>query len=294
MRSSLLRAFDALAPHAEVSAPLCMAAAGGRLDLPSDVHTICTLAGLPRARAGDIERTLSIGRQLGLFGQIGPLSWRSCNSTLASQLAPLLEGARLYRTRVHQDTDLVDVVLTKPPAPSQVSRKLESMLSGGWGFRDTKQLLPAIAGGAHRSLIVMTPFFDDVGAEVVLNLFENTAAADRCLILRATKEGLPPEGLEKVDAQLIALGVDVVNFRLDRPGSLGNETFHAKTVLGDDNTAYVGSSNMNRWSFEHSLELGLYVRGRAAFRIAELLRAIRAVSGSMIQEFAPGEQRRPR
>lgn len=176
----------------------------------------------------------------------------------------------------------MDVVLTKPPAPSQVSRKLESMLSGGWGFRDTKQLLPAIAGGAHRSLIVMTPFFDDVGAEVVLNLFENTAATDRCLILRATKEGLPPEGLEKVDAQLIALGVDVVNFRLDRPGSLGNETFHAKTVLGDDDTAYVGSSNMNQWSFEHSLELGLYVRGRAAFRIAELLRAIRAVSGSMI------------
>lgn len=282
MNSRLLHAFDALAPYAEVSAPLCAAAAQGLLDQPSDLHTICTRAGLPRARAGDIERALSVGRQLGLFGQIGPLSWRSCDSALSSKLAPLLEGARLYRTRVHQDTDLVDVVLTKPPAPSQVSRKLESMLSGGWGFRDTKQLLPAIAGGAHRSLIVMTPFFDEVGAEVVLNLFENTAATDRCLILRATKEGLPPEGLEKVGAQLIALGVDVVNFRLDRPGSPGNETFHAKTVLGDEDTAYVGSSNMNQWSFEHSLELGLYVRGRAAFRIAELLRAIRAVSGSMI------------
>lgn len=282
MNSRLLHAFDALVPYAEVSAPLCAAAAQGLLDLPSDLHTICTRAGLPRARAGDIERALSVGQQLGLFGQIGPLSWRSCDSVLPSQLAPLLEGARLYRTRVHRDTDLVDVVLTKPPAPSQVSRKLESMLSGGWGFRDTKELLPAIAGGAQRSLIVMTPFFDEVGAEVVLNLFENTAAADRCLILRATKEGLPPEGLEKVGAQLIALGVDIVNFRLDRPGSRGNETFHAKTVLGDDDTAYVGSSNMNQWSFEHSLELGLYVQGRAAFRIAELLRAIRAVSGSMI------------
>lgn len=281
MSSSLLQAFDALAPHAEVSAALCMAAAQGRLDLPSDVHAICTRAGLPRARAGDIERALAIGLQLGLFGQVGPLSWHSCDNALASQLAPLLEGARLYRTRVHQDTDLVDVVLTKPPAPSQVSRKLESMLSGGWGFRDTKQLLPAIAGGAKRSLIVMTPFFDNVGAEVVLNLFENTAAADKCLILRATKDGLPPEGLDKVNALLASLGVEVVNFRLDRPGSPGNETFHAKTVLGDDDTAYVGSSNMNQWSFEHSLELGLYVRGRAAFRISELLRAVRAVSGPM-------------
>jgi PLD-like domain len=281
MSSSLLHAFDALAPHAEVSAPLCAAVAQGRLDLPSDVHTICTRAGLPRARAGDIERALSIGLQLGLFAQVGPLSWHSCNNLLASQLAPLLEGARLYRTRVHQDSDLVEVVLTRPPAPSQVSRKLESMLSGGWGFRDTKQLLPAIAGGAKRSLIVMSPFFDDVGAEVVLNLFENTMAADKCLILRTTKEGLPPEGLEKVNAPLVNLGVKVVNFRLDRPGSPGNETFHAKTVLGDDDTAYVGSSNMNQWSFEHSLELGLYVRGQAAFRIAELIRAIRAVSGPM-------------
>jgi len=281
MSSSLLLAFDALAPHAEVSAPLCAAAAQGRLDLPSDVHTICTRAGVPRARAGDIERALAVGLQLGLFGQVGPLSWRSCDKALASQLAPLLDGARLYRTRVHQDIDLVEVVLTKPPAPSQVSCKLESMLSGGWGFRDTKQLLPAIAGGAQRSLIVMTPFFDDVGAQVVLNLFENTAASDKCLILRATKEGLPPEGLPKVEALLNTLGVDVINFRLDRPGGSGNETFHAKTVLGDDDTAYVGSSNMNQWSFEHSLELGLYVRGRAAFRIGELLRAIRAVSGPM-------------
>jgi hypothetical protein len=281
MPSDLLKAFDALAPHAEVSAPLCSAAAQSRLDLPLNVHTICTRAGLPRARAADIERTLALGIQFGLFGQVGPLSWRSCNNALAAHLAPLLEGARLYRTRVHQDTDLVEVVLTRPPAPSQVSRKLESMLSGGWGFRDTKQLLPAIAEGARTSLIVVTPFFDEVGAEVVLNLFANTPATDKCLILRATKEGHAPEGLQKVDSQLADLGVQVVNFRLDRPGTSGNETFHAKTVLGDDDTAYVGSSNMNQWSFEHSLELGLYVRGRAAFRIAELLRAIRAVSGPM-------------
>lgn len=281
MSSKLLKAFDALAPHAEVSALLCAAAGQHRLDLPSDVHKICTRVGLPRARAGDIERALMVGLQLGLFGQVGPLSWHSCDNALAAELAPLLEGARLYRTRVHQDTDLVEVVLTKPPAPSQVSRRLESMLSGGWGFRDTKQLLPAIAGAAKASLIVMTPFFDDVGAEVVVNLFENTPAQDKCLILRATKEGVPPEGLQKVKAHLASLCVEVVNFRLDRPGAPGNETFHAKTVLGDDDAAYVGSSNMNQWSFEHSLELGLYVRGRAASRIAELVRAIRAVSGPM-------------
>ncbi len=192
---------------------------------------------------------------------------------LAGQLAPLLEGARLYRTRcIRTPTSWMWCSPSRQPF-SQVSRKLEGMLSGGW--RLSRHQATAASHSRWRLIdrsIVMTPFFDDVGAEVVLNLFENTAAADRCLILRAPKEGLPPEVGEKVDAQLVALGVDVVNFRLDRPGSLGNETFHAKAVLGDDDTAYVGSSNMNQWSFEYSPELGLYVRGRAAFRIAELPR----------------------
>lgn len=281
MNSDLLKAFDALACHAEVSAPLCEAAAGGRLALAADIHTLCTRVGLPRARAGDLERAMFVGLHFGLFEQAGPTSWRSLDNSLAAKLAPLLEGVRLYRGRVHQDADLVEVVLTRPPAPSQVSRQLEGMLSGGWGFRDTKQLLPAIAGAAKASLTVMTPFFDDVGAEVVLNLFENTTAVDKCLILRATKEGLPPEGLQKVRGALATLGVDVINFRLDRPGIAGNETFHAKTVLADEVAAYVGSSNMNQWSFEHSLELGLHVRGKAAARIAELLRAVRAVSVPM-------------
>jgi hypothetical protein len=281
MSSKLLHAFDALALHAEVSAPLCAAAAEGRMDLPSDLHTICTRAGLPRARAGDVERTLSVGLQLDLFGQAGPLSWRSCDNTLAGQLAPLLEGARLYRSRVHQDTDLVEVVLTKPPAPSQFSRQLESMLSGTWGFRDTKQLLSAIASEAKQSLVVMTPFFDEFGAAVVLNLFENTKASDKCLILRSTKEGLPPQGLGSADAKLRGLGVDIVNFRLDHPLKNTYETFHAKTVLGDDDAAYVGSSNMNQWSFEYSLELGFFVNGKAASRVAELVRTIRAISTAM-------------
>jgi phosphatidylserine/phosphatidylglycerophosphate/cardiolipin synthase-like enzyme len=203
------------------------------------------------------------------------------NRALAQELAPLLEGAKLYRTRVHQDTDLVDVVLTKPPAPSQVSAQLESMLQGSRGYRDTRQLLPAIAELARRSFGVMTPFFDEVGAQVVLNLFERTPAADRYLVLRTTKEGAPPAALAAVREDLSRLGVAVLNFRLDRSDAPGNETFHAKVVLADAAAAYVGSSNMNQWSFEYSLELGLYVRGRAAARIAAVLRAVRAVSGPM-------------
>lgn len=274
-------AFDALAPHCEVSAALCEEAARGSLDVPTDVHALCTRLGVPQARAADVERSLSAGQTCALFERTSPLTWRALNRTLAREVAPLLHGARLYRTRVHQDTDVVEVVLTKPPAPSQVSSQLESMLQGSRGLRDTKQLLPAIAESARTSFGVMTPYFDEVGAKVVLNLFEQTPAADRYLVLRTTAAGTPPPGLAAVREELSRLGVSVLNFKLDRADAPGNETFHAKVVLADDTAAYVGSSNMNQWSFQYSLELGLHVRGRAAARIAAVLQAVRVVAGPM-------------
>ncbi|HCF6874134.1 TPA: hypothetical protein NII69_000433 [Pseudomonas aeruginosa] len=281
MKGELLSAFDALAPHCEVSAALCEAAGQGSFSAPLGLHSICTRVGLPQARAADVERSLIAGQVYGLFEQSTPLTWQVRDRVLAAQLAPLLQGARLYRTRVYRDADIVDVVLTKPPAPSQVSLQLENMLHGSWGFKDTRQLLPAIAESASSSFCVMTPFFDEVGAQVVLNLFERTSASDRCLVLRTDKEGQLPPGLPGIREDLSRLSVAVLNFRLDRPGAPGNETFHAKVVLADEEAAYVGSSNMNQWSFEYSLELGLYVRGKAAVRIAALLRAVRAVSGPM-------------
>lgn len=281
MKADLITAFDALAPLCEVSAPLCEMASADALDVPLELRAICTRIGLPHARAGDVERALIAGQSVGMFSKASELTWHVHEKSLASQIAPLLRGAYLYRSRIHRDEDLVDVVLTKPPAPSQVSLQLESMVSGSWGLRDTKQLLPTIAESARTSFTVMTPYLDYVGAVIVLNLFERANVSDLCLILRATSEGNAPPGLAGVRDTLHQLGVAVLNFRLDRPDSTGNETFHAKVVLADDASAYVGSSNMHKWSFEYSLELGLHVRGRAASRIADILRAVRAVSGPM-------------
>jgi phosphatidylserine/phosphatidylglycerophosphate/cardiolipin synthase-like enzyme len=55
---------------------------------------------------------------------------------------------------------------------------------------------------------------------------------------------------------------------------------HAKVVLADDHTAYVGSLNMNR-SFEYSLEVGVCVYGRSAALIAEVVSAAERVSVPM-------------
>lgn len=281
MKDDLLNAFDILAPLFEVTAPLCEAAGDGAFDIPRELRAICLQLGLPQARAGDVERALVVGESVGVFSRETELMWKVREKSLSLRLAPLLRGVYLYRTRVHRDEDLVEVVLTKPPAPSQVSRQLDSMVSGGWGFRDTKLLLPAIAESAKSSFTVMTPYLDEVGAGIVLNLFERANVPDRCLILRATMEGRAPPGLPSIRADFQRLGVAVLNFRLDRPDMTGNETFHAKVVLADETSAYVGSSNMHKWSFEYSLELGLHVRGRASERIAEILRAVRNISSNM-------------
>lgn len=281
IRHELLRAFDALALHSEVSAPLCEAAATGAMDLSVDLHAICARIGVAEARAGHVERALVAGVPAGLFERLTPTKWRISDRNLAGELAPLLRGVLLYRSRVHHDDDKVEVVLTKPPAPSQVTLELQSMLSGTWGFRDTRELLPAMADSAKASLVVMTPYLDEVGADVVLNLFENTAASEKCLILRKTPAGTPPEGVAKIQAALIRRGVEVLNFKLEKLGAKGSETFHAKVVLADGRSAYVGSSNMNQWSFQYSMELGLFVQGKAASRIAHVIGAVRAVAQPM-------------
>jgi phosphatidylserine/phosphatidylglycerophosphate/cardiolipin synthase-like enzyme len=83
--------------------------------------------------------------------------------------------------------------------------------------------------------------------------------------------------LKPVAPALLAAGVKVYDYRLERSEGAGRETFHAKVVLAD-NTCYVGSFNMTQWSLGHSLELGLAATGASALRIADVLSAIADVS----------------
>ncbi len=274
-------AFQALAYRAEVGAPICRAAAGNAYDSVTELRRICTLAGLPHAKAAEVESLLIIGESVGLFEQMSPLNWLTKDHNLAAKLAPLLTGVQLYKSHIHKDDNMVDVVLSKPPAPSLVAVQLENMLRGTWGLLDTRELFPSIAELAQNTLTVMSPFMDEMGAAIVVNLFERTKAPEKYLVLRVDADGKPPSGLVSVRHRLDSLGVQVLNFHINKIESPGNETFHAKVVLADAIAAYVGSSNMHKWSFEYSLELGLYVQGKAASRISDILTAVRAVSDRM-------------
>ncbi len=159
-------AFQALAPWAEVGAPVCRAAASNAYDSATELRLVCTRAGLSQAKASEVERLLIVAESVGLFERMSPLNFRTRNHNLAVELAPMLTGVQLYKSDVHRDDNIVEVVLSKPPTPSLMAVQLETMLRGSWGLLDTRELLPSIAELAQSSFTVMSPFMDEVGGRL--------------------------------------------------------------------------------------------------------------------------------
>lgn len=268
-----------LAPHSRVGAPICAAIADGRLGGLVNLRQVCTMSGLSQSNSAEVEAFLIAAQRVGLVERSSGLTWSLNESKRLSELAPMLFAVQVYRSEVHTANDEVDVVLTKPAGSSRVAQALDNTIRGDWGLINTRDLLPMMAEQASQRFAIMTPFVDDTGADIIASLFANTRpGVRRELIIRSSANGEAPAGLARLSEQLNTLGVWCYNFRLDRADTGGYETFHAKVVLVDNQTAYVGSANMNRWSFDYSLELGLRVTGKAGARVAEIIDAIISVS----------------
>lgn len=268
-----------LSPHSGVASLICDAATRDKLGGMLNVRALCTYCGIAQSRAGEVVNFLSKAKTLGLVRQVSELNWQICNLPAMCELAPMFQAIHIYRQQVHQDENTVEVVLTKPPNPSALTKTLENMLLGTWGLLDTRDILPSIAEKAKERFVVMTPFLDEFGSQILVDLYRNVdKAAKKQLILRMTPDGQLPLGYLSEAKELKKLGVDVYNFRLERTEELGTETFHAKVVLADHACAYVGSTNMNKWSFQYSLELGLMVSGVAASRVGHIVDAILKIS----------------
>ena len=191
------------------------------------------------------------------------------------EIALMLMGAHLFKERIHEDRDSVQVVISKPVEPSQFASALESTLEGGWGLSSTSNVLGEMAARASTRFSIMTPFVDDDGASRVIALFRaSRASVGKELIVR---NGLPAS-LRAHANELRTLGVRVFDFRLARADRPENETFHAKVVRIDQDECYVGSSNMTRWSFDYSLELGFLVSGEAGAKVSRVIDAVLHVS----------------
>lgn len=269
--------FLRLVPHASVLGSVFELAGQGRLEGANSSRDIARLGGLGVARLPEVIEALRAAERCGAVQQVEG-AWRvSLEAADSYEVGLLLKGAAMYRERVHTDVDRVQLVLSKPPQPSRFVSELESTLEGSWGILATGDILGEMAGRAERRLSIMTPFVDADGADRIVQLFSATKSGVACELI--VRDGMP-SALVEMAAVLGRLGVKVFDFRLPRNERGETETFHAKVVRIDDSECYVGSSNMTRWSFDYSLELGFHVTGLAATQVSRVVDAVLRVSNS--------------
>lgn len=275
MPNALDGIFMQLVHHASVLAGVFELAGQGRLAGTHSSRDIAKIVGLGAARLPEIIAALRAGEHCGAMEHIDG-AWRvSLAAPESYELGLLLKGVAIYKGRVHVDLDRVRVVISRPPDPSRFVSALESTLEGDWGLTTTGEILGEMTARAEKRLTIMTPFVDSDGAARMIELFDaSKRTVQRELIVR---DGMPAALLES-SGRLKELGVKVFDFRLPRKDLGETETFHAKAVSIDESECYVGSSNMTRWSFDYSLELGFHVTGVAAMQVSRILDAILKVS----------------
>lgn len=242
-------------------------------------RTLIDLAQLGVTEERAAREVLEKSVELGLL-DVAPSGFRPRGSAHSKfrRLAFALNAIEHYVSSVHEDATTVRVVLTKPPRPSTLEQKLSEL---GWRTSDvesTDHAFHSMVRSAQLRVVVMTPFFDVKGALWLQQLFGVVrSGVERVLVLRSLEDVTRkdyPDGYDFVAPWLKAKGVRVFNYSIPRVEGSGRETFHAKVVLCDRDTAYVGSSNMTSASLECSMEMGVVMQGRAAADIALVLDAV--------------------
>jgi phosphatidylserine/phosphatidylglycerophosphate/cardiolipin synthase-like enzyme len=198
--------------------------------------------------------------------------WRIGPRQMPSGLASFLDGAAAMRA-ILPDEGMATVVVTMPPSPSAIGAALPATGLAYAALVHTKVALEKLADAAASSFTIMTPFLNDEGLVIAVELFRRTRARRRHLIIR--RSGSARAAVDRGWPHLRQLNVDVLNYTL--PVKDGYETFHAKIVLADQDLAYVGSANMTAFA-RHSMELGILADGRAARVVASIVRGIERIA----------------
>ncbi len=177
----------------------------------------------------------------------------------------------------------IDIVMTFPKAPNKLKSELNRIGHRKSLIRSTTETFEDLAKKSKSTFTILTPFLDDTGAEVLINLFRACPIdVKKELVLRflSFDRSSPryPVGYTAVEEELKALGVKVYDYALDRDNDKVLETFHAKIVLSDNKKAYIGSSNFHKYSLENSLELGVLIIGEPANIVRKLLNTIINIS----------------
>ena len=271
-----------LAEKAGLAAAVLEAWAGLPAGSAQSARSLIDAAQLGVTEEGATQGLLERSTSLGLI-ELTPAGYKPRNGAHERfpRLAFALHAVEHYRSSVHRDATVTQVVLTKPPRPSMLEQKLSAL---GWRTTEleaTEHAFHGMVRAAKRRMIVMTPFFDSTGAAWLTELLSNVSpGVERILILRSLEDNTRkdyPFGFDAISQWLKVEGVRVFNYSIPRMDG-GRETFHAKAVLCDRSTAYLGSSNVTAASLEHSMEMGVVLEGRAAAGVAEVIDAVLAAA----------------
>ncbi|MBS0339849.1 MAG: hypothetical protein JSS56_04950 [Proteobacteria bacterium] len=287
MSTQKLTAFEqavlaGLADKAGLAATLLDAWAGLPADSVQSARSLVDSAQLGVTEEGATQGLLERAVGLGLV-ESTLTGFKPRDGALARfpRLAFALHAVEHYRSAVHRDATLAQVVLTKPPRPSALEQKLSAL---GWRTTElepTEHAFHGMVRAARRRVVVMTPFFDSTGAAWLQELLSYVCpGVERMLILRSLEDNTRkdyPFGFDAISPWLNAQGVRVFNYSIPRMEG-GRETFHAKAVLCDRGAAYLGSSNVTAASLEHSMEMGVVLQGRAAAGVGEVIDAVLAAA----------------
>jgi hypothetical protein len=214
----------------------------------------------------------------GLVRQWGFAGSLVTSAAVLERLSANLEGIATY-LRTHKDRDSVRLVITDPGEKSALRNEIGRRHAIPPLVFQTGDAFINLARGAKKELIVLVPFIDDHGAEFLLTLFSLCAdSVRRCLICRPLTELHCGPAFTKRSAAFLQLNVSVYEYALPSLLPSGRETFHAKVVLADDVSYYVGSSNLMGSALERSLECGVLVQGESARQLYNVLDAVRAVA----------------
>ena len=208
----------------------------------------------------------------------------------ASRYAAVLRGVAYARYR-QRDSNQIEITLSPPGHPSRLMEILPKHGFSWTRLYNTKDCLIELASQAEKRMVIVSPFLDREGMQWIRQLFEapRGKSLERIMIVRARDEA-EIEAMMSVrgwlsDNSITVLSYAIMHDRAARTAML--ETFHAKIILADNDKAYVGSSNMTRWSRDFSMECGVILRGPAVKPVATLVEAIIQIGSPWVPLDAP-------
>ncbi|MER9762628.1 phospholipase D-like domain-containing protein [Mesorhizobium sp. M0138] len=201
--------------------------------------------------------------------------WRPNPLACTPELASTLHGADAGRRMAIRET-LPTLAATLPAEPSALGRLLPTAGLRHVLVNRTDDAFLDIAASAQLSITVMAPYLNEEGTKWAVSVLRASPAERKILVIREYPK--VKVHIDMVSDDLRAGRVEIFDYHLASNRGW-YETFHAKVVLADDTTAYIGSANFLKY-WRHSVEIGVVVKGDVA-------RTLHFVVAAILQIAAP-------